>query len=366
MYIWELADWPRFRWDGKALVQPLASAQAKRDLLLERMEHLSFELRREMEVLTVTEEVLKSAEIEGEVLNRESVRSCVRGRLGVPDAERTPVDRQAEGMVEMVLDAARNCAAPLTRGRLWTWQAGLFPGGYPGLRSIKTSGWRDDSHGPMQIVSGPLGRERIHFQAPPAAQVEAEMTAFLAWVNAPPAMDGLVAAALAHLWLVTIHPFEDGNGRIARALMEMSLARSENSPNRFYSLSSQIRRERANYYDVLERTEKGDLDVTAWLRWFIDCFSRALDVAEQACASVLRKAEFWQCHALTPLNERQRKVLNRFLGQFEGKLTARKWSALAKCSIATAQRDIKELVDQGVLVRNEGGSENASYTVAAS
>jgi Fic family protein len=268
-------------------------------------------------------------------------------------------------MVEMVLDATKNHSAPLTRERLWGWQAALFPTGRSALPAIAIGRWRDDAHGPMRVVSGPLGRERIHFQAPPAAQVEAEMTAFLAWVNAP-AMDGLVAAALAHLWFVTIHPFEDGNGRIARALTEMSLARSENSPDRFYSLSSQIRRDRANYYDVLERTEKGNLDVTAWLRWFIDCFSRALDVAEQSCAGVLRKAEFWQRHALTPLNERQRKVLNRFLGVFEGKLTARKWSALAKCSIATAQRDIKELVDQGVLVRNEGGSENASYTVVAS
>lgn len=365
MYIWKLADWPRFRWDGKALAQPLAAAQVKRDLLLERMERLSFELRREIEVLTVTEEVLKSAEIEGEMLECESVRSSVARRLGVPDAGLGPEDRRAEGMVEMVLDATKNHSAPLTRERLWGWQAALFPTGRSALPAIAIGRWRDDAHGPMRVVSGPLGRERIHFQAPPAAQVEAEMTAFLAWVNAP-AMDGLVAAALAHLWFVTIHPFEDGNGRIARALTEMSLARSENSPDRFYSLSSQIRRDRANYYDVLERTEKGNLDVTAWLRWFIDCFSRALDVAEQACAGVLRKAEFWQRHALTPLNERQRKVLNRFLGVFEGKLTARKWSALAKCSIATAQRDIKELVDQGVLVRNEGGSENASYTVAAS
>ena len=365
MYIWKLADWPRFHWDGKALAQLLAAAQVKRDLLLERIERLSFELRREIEVLTVTEEVLKSAEIEGEMLERESVRSSVARRLGVPDAGLGPEDRRAEGMVEMVLDATKNHSAPLTRERLWGWQAALFPTGRSALPAIAIGRWRDDAHGPMRVVSGPLGRERIHFQAPPAAQVEAEMTAFLAWVNAP-AMDGLVAAALAHLWFVTIHPFEDGNGRIARALTEMSLARSENSPDRFYSLSSQIRRDRANYYDVLERTEKGNLDVTAWLRWFIDCFSRALDVAEQACAGVLRKAEFWQRHALTPLNERQRKVLNRFLGVFEGKLTARKWSALAKCSIATAQRDIKELVDQGVLVRNEGGSENASYTVAAS
>ena len=366
MYLWELPDWPRFRWDAEAFSQPLAAVHVKQGRLLGRMERLGFELRLEAELQARTEEAVKNAEIEGEILDRESVRSSVARRLGVPDAGLGPEDRRVEGLVEMMLDATRNCATPLTRERLWAWQAALFPTGRSGLHAIKTGGWRDDARGPMQVVSGALGRERIHFQAPPATRVEAEMVAFLAWFNDLPAMDGLVAAAIAHLWFVTIHPFEDGNGRIARALTEMLLARSENSPERFYSLSSQIRRDRADYYTILERTEQGGLEVTAWVRWFIDCITNSLDAAEQACAGVLRRAEFWQRQALTPLNARQRTLLGRVLGEFEGKLTARKWAALAKCSMATAQRDIKELVDRGVLVRNEGGSKNTSYTVAAS
>jgi Fic family protein len=329
------------------------------------MERLGFELRREAELQAVTEEAVKNAEIEGEMLNRESVRSSVARRLGVPDAGLGPQDRRAEGLVEMMLDATKNCAARLTRERLFGWHAALFPTGYSGLRHITVGAWRDDAAGPMQVRSGVAGHERVHYQAPPAARVEAEMAAFLVWFNEPPKIDGIVGAALAHLWFVTIHPFEDGNGRIARTLADMSLARSENSPARFYSLSGQIRRELPDYYGSLERTQKGDLDVTVKLRWFIDCFSRALDAAEQACADVLRRADFWHRHSLTPLNERQRSVLNRFLGEFEGKLTARKWAALAKCSMATAQRDLKDLVDRGLLIRSEGGSKNTSYLIAS-
>jgi Fic family protein len=265
----------------------------------------------------------------------------------------------------MTLDATKNYAAPLTRDRLVAWQAALFPTGRSGLHAITIGGWRQDAHGPMQVVSGGAGHQRIHYQAPSAARIEAEMTAFLNWFNQPPPLDGIVAAALAHLRFVTIHPFDDGNGRIARTLADMALARSETSPDRFYSLSSQIRRERPEYYASLERTQKGNLDVTTRLLWFIDCFSKAIDFAEQASAGVLRTAEFWQRHSLTPLNERQKTVLNRVLGEFEGKLTARIWAALAKCSTATAQRDIKELVDLGLLVRNAGGSKNTSYTLAA-
>ena len=366
MYIWELPDWPHFRWDMDGLSHPLAAAHLKQGRLLGRMERLGFELRREAELEAVTEEALKNAEIEGEILNRESVRSSVARHLGVPVAALGPEDRRVEGLVEMTLDATKNFAAPLTRDRLFAWQAALFPTGRSGLRAIKIGGWRDDAHGPMQVASGAIGGEHIHYQAPPAAQVEAEMDTFLAWFNEAQKIDGILHAAIAHLWFVTIHPFEDGNGRIARALADRSLARSENSPDRFYSLSSQIRRDRSDYYGSLEHSQKGDLDVTARLLWFIDCFSKALDAAEQACAGVLRKADFWQRHALTPLNERQRNVLNRFLGEFEGKLTARKWAAIAKCSMATAQRDLKDLTDRGLLIRNEGGSKNTSYTVVAS
>jgi Fic family protein len=363
MYIWQLPDWPHFRWDSDRLVQPLAAAHLKQGRLLGRMERLGFELQRNAELLATTEEAIKNAEIEGEILNPESVRSSVARRLGVPDAAIGPEDRQVEGIVEMTLDATRNFADPLTRDRLFGWQAALFPTGRSGLLAIKVGRWRDDAHGPMQVVSAGVGREQVYYEAPPAARVEAEMEAFLAWFNKPQTIDGIVHAAIAHLRFVTIHPFDDGNGRIARALAEMSLARSENSPHRFYSLSGQIRRDRSDYYGSLEGTQKGDLDITARLLWFIECFFKTLTAAEETCSGVLRKADFWQRCALTPLGERQRKVLNRFLDGFEGKLTARKWAAIAKCSMPTAQRDIKELIDRGLLIRNEGGSKNTSYAI---
>lgn len=365
MYLWELPDWPRFRWDAHELSHSLALAHMNQGRFLGRIERLGFELRCEAEVQAVTEEALKNAEIEGEIFNRDSIRSSVARRLGVPNAGLSPEDRRAEGLVEMTLDATKNFAAPLTRERLFAWQAALFPTGQSGLQAIKTARWRQDAQGPMQVVSGAVGHQRVHYQAPPAGRIETEMAAFLGWFNAPPSIDGIVYAALAHLWFVTIHPFEDGNGRIARALMDMGLARSENSSERYYSLSSQIRRDREAYYASLERTQKAGLDVTAWLLWFIECFTKAVDAADQACVGVLRKAEFWHRHALVPLNERQRTVLNRFLGEFEGKLTARKWAALAKCSMPTAQRDLKDLVDRGLLLRNEGGSKNTSYKIPA-
>lgn len=365
MYLWESPDWPRFRWNADTLAQPLAAAHLKQGRLLGRLERLGFPLKIEAELQATTEETVKNAEIEGEILNRDSVRSSIARRLGVPDAAIGPIDRRAEGIVEMTLDATRNCAAPLTRERLFAWQAALFPTGRSGLYAIKVGTWRDDAHGPMQAVSGPIGHEKVHYQAPPADRIEAEMQTFIGWFNQPPLIDGILHAAIAHLWFVTIHPFEDGNGRIARVLADMSLARSENSPQRFYSLSGQIRRDRSSYYGSLERTQKGDLDITTRLLWFVDCFSKTIDEAERACVSVLYKAEFWHRHALIPFNERQRTVLNRFLDDFEGKLTARKWAAITKCSMPTAQRDIKELIDQGVLTRNEGGSKNTSYSLAA-
>ena len=365
MYIWERPEWPGFRWDASKLAAPLETAHLKQGRFLGRMERLGSEFRCQAELDAVTEEALKNAEIEGEILRRESVHSSVARRLGVPNAALGLEDRRVEGIVEMTLDATKNFGAPLTRERLFGWHAALFPTEYSGLRRIKVRAWRDDATGPMQVRSGPAGRERVHYQAPQADRVEAEMAAFLKWFNEPPKLDGIVCAALAHLWFVTIHPFDDGNGRIARALADMTLARSENSPVRFYSLSSQIRREQPEYYASLERTQKGDLDVTERLLWFTDCFSGALDTAEQAAAGVLRRAEFWQYHALTSFNERQRSVLNRFLGEFEGKLNAPKWKALAKCSMPTAQRDLKDLVDRGILVRNPGGSKNTSYSIAA-
>ncbi len=363
MYIWELPDWPRFRWDRDRLLPVLEEAHLKQGRLLGRMERLGFDLQIKAELQAITEEALKSSEIEGEVLDLAAVRSSVARRLGIPEGGIGPDDRRVEGIVEVTLDATKNFGTPVMRERLFGWQAALFPTGFSGSRRIRVGTWRDDSAGPMQVVSGPLGREKVHFQAPPAARIEAEMEAFLEWFNAPHSFDGIVHAAIAHLWFVTVHPFEDGNGRIARALADLSLARSENSPQRFYSLSGQIRRERPEYYAALESTQKGDLEITEQLLWFTDCFSKALDAAKELCAGVLRKADFWQRHALTALNERQRKVLNRYLDGFDGKLTARKWVRIAKCSMATAQRDIKELADQGLLIRNEGGSKNTSYSV---
>jgi Fic family protein len=366
VYIWTLPDWPQFRWNANELAQPLAAAHLKQGRLLGRLERLGFALQVEAELQATTEAAVKNAEIEGEILNHDAVRSSIARRLGVPHAALGPEDRQAEGIIEMTLDATRNFTVPLSRERLFAWQAALFPTGRSGLFAIRVGAWRDDAHGPMQVVSGPIGRETVHYQAPDAEQIETEMLAFIRWFNEPPAIDGILHAAITHLWFVTIHPFEDGNGRIARVLADMSLARSENSPQRFYSLSGQISRDRASYYESLERTQKGDLDVTDHLLWFVECFSRTLEEAERACASVLFKAEFWQRHAFASLNERQRMLLNRFLDGFQGKLTARKWAAIGKCSMPTAQRDIKELIDQGILIRNEGGSKNSSYGVATS
>ena len=364
MYIWEQGDWPRFRWNAEALIAPLGEARLKQGRLLGRMQALGFDLQLEAQLQALTAEAVKTSDIEGEVLDAASVRSSLARRLGAPEALTAPVDRRAEGLAEMLLDATRNHRAPLTAGRLFAWQAALFPTGYSGLARLRLGAWRDDAGGPMQVVSGAIGRERVHYEAPPAARLEAEMAAFLGWFETPAAMDGLLKAGLAHLWFVTIHPFEDGNGRIARAIADLALARSEGSPQRFYSLSSQIRRERADYYARLEATQKGDLDVTAWLAWFLASLGRALDGAEAEMAGVLRKAEFWRARQGLDLNPRQRLVLNRWLDGFEGRLTAPKWAILAKCSPATAQRDIADLLDKGVLVRNPGGSKNTSYTLA--
>ena len=364
MYIWQRPKWPKFRWDDARLLEPLAAARLKQGRLLGSMARLGFDLKLEAQLEALTEDVIKSPEIEGEVLDRNSVRSSLARRLGVPQAAVAPSDRRTEGVVEMMLDATQNYTAPLTQERLFGWQAALFPTGYSGLRLLRTGSWRDDAEGPMQVVSGPIGRQRVHYEAPPAPRLNGEMRRFLAWFNRKPEMEGLLRAGLAHLWFVTLHPFEEGNGRIARAIADRALAQSEGSGQRFYSVSSQIRRERSKYYDSLESAQKGDLDVTRWLSWFLACFSRALDGAETASTGVLRKADFWQRYAREHFIDRQKAVLNRYLDGFEGKLTAKKWSALATVSVPTAQRDISDLVGRGILRRNPGGSKNTSYDLA--
>jgi Fic family protein len=328
------------------------------------MEALGLPLRAEAVLQSLTEDVLKSSEIEGEVLDREQVRSSVARHLGMDIGALAPVDRDVEGVVEMMLDATQNYAAPLTKERLFDWHAALFPTGRSGMNKIRVGAWRDDRSGPMQVVSGPIGHERVHYEAPSAANLGREMRTFLAWFNSKEAIDPVLGAAIAHLWFVTIHPFEDGNGRIARAVADMALARSEQSPRRFYSMSAQIRAERKAYYDALEATQKGDLDITPWIEWFLGCLDRAFTGADVILASVLKKARFWAEHAEERLNDRQRIVLNRLLNGFEGKLTSSKYATLTKCSQDTASRDIDDLVRRGILVKDPGGGRSTSYSLA--
>jgi Fic family protein len=329
------------------------------------MQALGFALREEAVLQTLTEDVLQSSEIEGEVLDNEEVRSSIARRLGMEAAGLPSADRNVEGVVEMMLDATQKFGEPLTFERLLDWHASLFPTGRSGMRRILVGAWRDDRSGPMQVVSGAEGRERVHYEAPAAPRLDSDMKAFLDWFNSGTNIDPVLKAALAHLWFVTIHPFDDGNGRIARAIADMSLARSENSPQRFYSMSAQIRLERKAYYDMLESTQKAELDVTLWMEWFLGCLDRAFEGAEKTLSSVLRKAEFWRTHAATPLNDRQRDMINRLLDGFHGKLSSSKWATIEKCSPDTALRDIADLVERGLLRKDEGGGRSTSYSLAA-
>ena len=327
------------------------------------MEGLGFALQKEAELETLTLDVLKSSEIEGEKLDPHQVRSSIARRLGLDAGGTEPADRDVEGVVEMMLDATQNFAAPLTDERLFGWQSALFPTGRSGMRKIIVGAWRDDASGPMQVISGPVGKEKVHYEAPAAAQLPDEMARFLVSANESNRIDAVLKAALAHLWFVTIHPFDDGNGRIARAIADWQLARSESSAQRFYSMSAQIRHERNDYYDILERTQKGTLDVTAWLEWFLGCLGRAFDDTETTLGAVLRKARFWERTARLAINDRQRLLLNRLLDGFTGKLTTKKWAVLAKCSHDTALRDIQGLIDQGLLKKDEGGGRSTSYSL---
>jgi len=364
MYIHELPDWPRFRWNRESLAEPLASVRHRQGRLVGHMEALGFTLRQEAVLQTLTADVLKSSEIEGERLDAEQVRSSIARRLGIDIGALKPADRNVEGVVEMMLDATRHYDQPLSAERLFAWHASLFPTGRSGMTKIRGGAWRDDSTGPMEVVSGPMGKERVHFEAPKAARLDAEMTAFLDWFNGAGEIDPVLKAGLAHLWFVTIHPFDDGNGRIARAIADMALARSENSPQRFYSMSAQIRQERNAYYDILEAIQKGTMDVTPWMDWFLGCLGRAIDGAQTILSGVLAKARFWERIQSVPLNERQRLVLNRLLDGFEGKLTTSKYAKLAKCSQDTALRDILPLVERGILVRSPAGGRSTGYELA--
>ena len=362
-YIWQSGDWPNWRYDLAVLAEPLARVSRAQGMLIGRLADVGMALRDQASLAALTDDVLKTSEIEGELLDTETVRSSIARRLGVDIGALAPVDRHTEGVVEMVLDAVTHGASTLTPERMFSWHAALFPTGYSGLTAIRAGTFRDDANGPMQVVSGPLGKQKVHFEAPPADQLGGEMTSFLNWLNGESKDHPVLKAGLAHLWLVTLHPFDDGNGRIARAVGDLLLALADGSPQRFYSLSAQIQRERRDYYDILERTQKGSLDVTDWLHWFLDTLGRAIDSAQATLDAVLGKTRFWQRWATTPMNERQVKLLNRLLDGFDGKLTSSKWAAIAKCSPDTALRDINELVAIGVLEKSDSGGRSTSYGI---
>ena len=363
-YIHEQTDWPKLRWNDAQLSPLLAEVRHRQGRLLGRMEGLGFRLRAEATLTTLTSDVIKSSAIEGERLDAEEVRSSIARRLGLDFGATKAASRNVEGVVEMMLDATQKFADPLTAERLFAWHASLFPTGRSGMRKITVGSWRLAEVGAMQVMSGPIGREKVHFEAPSADKLAHEMAEFLAWFEDGPRVDPVLKSGIAHFWFVTIHPFEDGNGRIGRAIADMALAQAEGTAERFYSMSAQIEAERKEYYLRLERCQHGDVDITFWLEWFLECLGRAVGGAEEALGGLLRKAKLWERINQFPVNERQRKVINRLLDGFEGKLSSSKYATLAKCSEDTALRDIKELVERGILLRDEGGGRNTRYRLA--
>ena len=368
-YIHELPGWPHFQWDEKRLAVKVAAVRYRQGRMLGALERLGIKLREEAILRTLTEEVVKSSEIEGEILDREQVRSSLARRLGIDVGALKPADRDVEGVVDMILDATRDYRKPLTAERLFGWHAALFPTGYSGLHKIAVGKWRTEEAGAMRVVSGAIGHERTHFEAPEAKRLDKEMAAFLEWVEdkaVESMVDPVLRAAIAHLWFVTIHPFEDGNGRIGRAIIDMMLARAEKSAQRFYSMSAQIRKERGKYYDYLEETQKGDLDITDHLEWFLGCMERAFDGAEIILKDILRKARFWELYSGEEFNVRQRNILNRLMEGFEGKLTSSKWAKITKCSQDTAGRDIEDLIKRHILKKDAAGGRSTSYSLVES
>lgn len=360
-YIHQLPKWPEFTWDSALLAPLLAAVRHKQGRLLGRMEGLGFDERREASLDTLIRDVVKSSAIEGETLDPEEVRSSIARRLGLDVAGLPPASRNVDGIVEMMLDATQQFERSLTEARLFGWHAAMFPTGHSGMFKIAVGAWRRSEAGPMQVVSGPIGKERVHFEAPEAQRLGGEMKKFLDWFESDSSMDKVLRAGIAHLWFVTIHPFEDGNGRIARSIADMALARSDGSRERFYSMSAQIEKERKEYYLRLERQQRGNLDITPWLEWFLACLDRAIDAADEALSAVMYKARLWNRINRSPVNDRQRIVINRLLSNFEGMLNTSKYAKLAKCSTDTALRDIQELLDRGILVRNEAGGRSTSY-----
>lgn len=360
-YIWQDSQWPHWEYDLKQLTGLLAQVYQAQGHLLGQLHHVGINLRDQESLRVLTEDVLKTSEIEGEILDQNSVRSSIARRLGIDIGALAPVDRHIDGVVDMVLDATQHHQKQLTQERLFAWHAALFPTGYSGLSKIVVGTWRNDALGPMQVVSGPINRQKVHFEAPPASHLLPEIEKFLLWFNVDQQDDPIIKAGLAHLWFVTLHPFDDGNGRIARAIGDMALARADKSVQRFYSLSAQIGRDRKNYYELLEKTQKGAMDVTQWLSWFLSSLLSAIHVAQSALSTTLVKTNFWQRWSGIPMNDRQIKLLNKLLDGFDGKLTSSKWAIIAKCSPDTALRDITDLLERGALVKSNAGGRSTSY-----
>jgi Fic family protein len=360
-YIHQNPDWANFKWNNEILLPKLSAVRNEQGKLIGKMQMLGFDLRQESVLETLTSDVLKSSEIEGAFLQPEQVRSSIARHLGMNISGLIPSDRDVDGVVDMMLDATQNFLHPLTAERLFDWHAALFPTGRSGMYKITVGAWRKDENGPMQVVSGTIGREKVHFQAPDAPLLADEMAQFIDWFNAEQHLDPVLKAAIAHLWFITIHPFDDGNGRIARAIADMQLSKSEGSPQRFYSMSAQIQLQRSGYYAILEQTQSGTLDITEWLTWFFECMNHALIVAGKTLEKVLSKAKFWEKHATTILNDRQVYMLNKLLGQFEGKLTSSKWAKMTKCSSDTALRDIQDLLSKGILNKELSSGRSTSY-----
>jgi len=361
MYVYQKEEWPHFTWDSKTIESQLGEVRNLQGRLIGKMDALGFDLRNEANLKTLTNEIVKSHEIEGEFLNPEEVRSSIAVQLGIKTLGLVESSRSIDGVVEMMLDVTQKYESPLTEDRLFGWHNCLFPTSRSGMLKILVGQWRDDSTGPMQVISGPLGKERIHFQAPAAFNLKEEMNHFISWINTETKEDPVIKAGIAHFWFITIHPFEDGNGRIARAITELMLCRSDDLSQRFYSMSSQIIRERKSYYRILEKSQKGSLDITSWLEWFLYSLQKSLTLAEQILENVLKKHTFWTAQINTRFNDRQKKILNKLFDGFEGKLSSSKWAKINKCSRDTALRDIQDLEKKGILRKTDEGGRSTNY-----
>ena len=368
MYIHQRKEWPSFIWDDKQILVPLSNVRNLQGKLLGKMEAIGFSLKEEALLETLTVDVVKSNEIEGAYLDTDQVRSSIARRLGMDLPGLIPSDRNVEGVVEMMFDATQKYDQELTADRLFGWHSALFPTGRSGIKKIRVGEWRDDTEGPMQVVSGPMGKEKIHFEAPYSELINKEMSQFLRWFNKDHGvgkrnelLEPVLKSGIAHFWFVTIHPFDDGNGRIARAIADMQLCRADGTPNRFYSMSAQIEQQKEEYYDILEMSQKGSLDITEWLNWYLNCLLNALESSEVLLSKVLEKAKFWKNHASTTINERQKEMINKLLDDFYGKLTTSKWAKMTKCSQDTALRDIQDLIGKNILIKESAGGRSTSY-----